>query len=492
MEKKTVIYIGEEELQAVVYSTGRKKPEIFFHHLAALPAECVINGMIVNEEAFLDAIMKFKAGCRFRLEKADLIVDSGHITVKAMEVPDRMKHKQLLYTARAELLAIDKKKESIYDYSEICPKNPEAKRDILCGGIRRDMVEQYVGIFRDAGIQIEGMDVLLDHVVHMVENIPSLCRRTIILCVLNGQNAISFLFSNGSYIMHSRNRLLAERKEGKAIRELFGKITTMSQFFQNQKEFDGVQSVYFFGLLKEEEPELTLLAESVHLKTENFSLKDYVEIKMPESFPFDRMAGILSAVLPAKRKKFNFAEAMKQKAVESVERTGMLGFVISPILVALVVLLLISASVMLRNRGMQKEISRLHVYTEKKENLEEYERLLRFKKKIGQYEAEISQMEKIKEELSVNPQPDLEIFDAVREHAGTISCVNFQYSSEKGILSFSCYAEDYHQIAGFVKELRETEIFSDVEYSGYIFDKSEGMYSFGISGSLKSQKGGMP
>ena len=156
-----------------------------------------------------------------------------------------------------------------------------------------------------------------------------MCSSDLLLCVLNGQNAISFLFSNGSYIMHSRNRLLAERKEGKAVREIFGRITTMSQFSQNQKEFDGVQAVYFFGLLKEEEPELTLLADSVHLKTENVSLEDYIEIKVPESIPFDRMAGILSAVLPVKRKKFNFAEAMKRKAVETVERTGMYGVMVS-------------------------------------------------------------------------------------------------------------------------------------------------------------------
>lgn len=492
MAKKTVIYIGKEEIQAVVYSTNRKKPRILFHHLAALPEKCVINGIIVNEEAFLDAIMKFKAGCRFRLEKAELIVDSSHIMVKGIAVPDKMKHKQLLYTARAELFANDKKKESIYDYSEIRPKNPEAKRDILCGGMRRDMVERYAGIFRGAGIQIVGMDALLDCVVHMVEYIPFLCQKTIILCVLSGQNAISILFSNGSYIMHSRNRLLAERKEGKAIRELLGRITTMSQFSQNQREFDEVQAVYFFGLLKEEEPELVLLAESVHLKTENFSLKDYIEIKVPESIPFDRMTGILSAVLPVKRKKFNFTEAMKRKAVESVERTGMFGFMVSAILAVLAALLLTSALVTLGNRGMKKEISRLRFYTEQEENLEEYERLLRLEKRIGQYEAEISQMEEIGEELLGNPQPDLEIFDAVREQAGTISCMNFQYSSEKGILSFSCYAGNYHQIAGFVKELREMGIFSDVEYSGYVFDKSVGMYSFGISGSLKSWKGGTP
>ena len=492
MAKKTVIYIGKEELQAVVYSTNRKKSKILFHHLAALPEKCVINGIIVNEEAFLDAIIKFKAGCRFRLEKAELIVDSSHIMIKGIPVPDKMKHKQFLYTARAELFASDKKKEIVYDYSEIRPKNSEAKRDILCGGMRRDMAEQYMGIFRDAGIQIVGMDALLDCVVHMVEYIPFLCRGTILLCVLNGQNAISFLFSNGSYIMHSRNWLLAERKEGKAVREIFGRITTMSQFSQNQKEFDGVQAVYFFGLLKEEEPELTLLADSVHLKTENVSLEDYIEIKVPESIPFDRMAGILSAVLPVKRKKFNFAEAMKRKAVETVERTGMYGVMVSSILAVLAALLLISASVILGNSGMRKEISRLQFYTEQEENLEEYERLLTLRKKMEQYEAEISQMERVGEELLGNPQPDLEIFDTVRGQAGTISCMNFQYSSEKGILSFSCYAENYHQIAGFVKKLRETGIFSDVEYSGYVFDKSVGMYSFGISGSLKGRKGEMP
>ena len=71
------------------FRTNRKKPRILFHHLAALPEKCVINGIIVNEEAFLDAIMKFKAGCRFRLEKAELIVDSSHIMVKGIAVPDR-------------------------------------------------------------------------------------------------------------------------------------------------------------------------------------------------------------------------------------------------------------------------------------------------------------------------------------------------------------------------------------------------------------------
>ncbi len=492
MAKKTIIYIGAGELQAVVYSTNRKKPKILSHHLSPLPRGCVINGIIVNGEAFLDAVMKFKTGCRFRLEKAELIVDSSHVMIKSMAVPDKMKQRQLLYTARAELLAIDKKKESIYDYSEIRPKNPEAKRDILCGGMRRDMAEQYMEIFRDAGIQIVGIDALLDCVVHMVEHIPSLCQKTIILCVLDGQNAISFLFANGSYIMHSRNRLLTERKDGKAVRELLGRISTMNQFSQNQREFDEVQTVYFCGLLKEEEPEIPVIAESVHLEAESFSLKDYVELKVPESVPFDRMAGILSAVIPVKRKKFNFAEAMKRKAVVSVERAGAFGFGTVFLLAVLAALFLASAVIMLGNRGMKEELSRLHSYTEKEENLAEYRRLLRLNEKIGQYEAAVSQMEEIEEEFHGNPQPNLEIFDAIREQAGTISCLNFQYSSEKGILSFSCYAGNYHQIAGFVKGLREAGIFSDVEYSGYTFDKSTGMYSFGISGSLKSREGGTP
>ena len=141
------------------------------------------------------------------------------------------------------------------------------------------------------------------------------------------------------------------------------------------------------------------------------------------------------------------SEAMKRKAVETVERTGMYGVMVSSILAVLAALLVISASVILGNSGMRKEISRLQFYTEQEENLEEYERLLTLRKKMEQYEAEISQMERVGEELLGNPQPDLEIFDTVRGQAGTISCMNFQYSSEKGILSFSCYAENYHQIA---------------------------------------------
>lgn len=485
MAKKTEIYVGANEIQAVAYSGSSKRITVAGYYTYPLPEGCMINGLIMNEEAFQDAVSEFVSGCKFKLNKSRLLVDSSQIMLKSLPLPEKMQKKQILYAVRAELSSLDNKKEYTYGYGEIKARREGASRDILCCGIEKELAEKYKNAFAQAGVKLGGMHVVPGCMMHMVERNPALCEGTIILCVLDGQTAVTYLFANGCYIMHSRNRLLTKRGDGKITGELLGRISTMNQFSQSQKDFDKVSRVYFCGLDENEAEGCHVVTDTFQLEAEPFSLEGQFKVsKRIMGLPYETLFNILAATLPSKRRDVDFLAAEKEASVDTLEKKGHPGLFITSLVLCAVALLGAWGVVMYGNYQIRSEIEEIRLFTEDPGNLEEYQNVLILQDRISQYRSAIQQVESADAILASTTQPDAQMLYSIEATAGAIGCADYQYSQENEQLSFNCLAEDYHSIPGFIRGLKQSGFFSGVSYSGYAYDENVGGYRFSVVGRL--------
>lgn len=491
MAKQTEIYIGASEIQAVVYSGGSRNVTITGFHTYTLPEGCMINGLIMNEEAFLDAVAEFVSECRFKLNKARLLVDSSQIMLKSLAVPDKMQKKQILYAVHAELSSLDNKKEAVYEYSEIKPRREGTSRDVLCCGMDKELMEQYKTAFDRVGVKVSGIHVVPGCIIHMVERVPAFCERTIILCVLDGQNAVIYLFANGSYIMHSRNRLLTKRGDEKIAGELLGRISTMNQFSQSQRDFEKVSKVYFCGLDNDEAKGCQVVQDTFGLEVETYSMESMFRAsKKVTEVPWNRLFNILSATVPSRRRDVNFLSAEKEVVVDTLERKGHPGVFVICLVSSAVVMTGAWGVVMYGNFEIRKQIREVELFTQDSQNVEEYQRALGLQGKIQYYESAILQVQSADAIVAGSRQPNAQMLYSIEATAGGISCFDYQYSQENEQLSFNCLTDDYRSIPGFIRGLKSSGFFSGVSYSGYSYDDNAGRYRFGVTGRLAKPEGG--
>lgn len=484
MAKQTEIYIGANEIQAVAYS-GSGRVTIAGYYTSPLPDGCMINGLIINEEAFNDAVAEFVSGCRFKLNKARLLVDSSQIMLKSLPLPEKMQKKQILYAVRAELSSLDNKKEYIYGYGEIRPRREGVSRDILCSGFEKELAEKYKNAFERVGVKLNAIHVVPGSIMHMVERIPALCEGTIILCVLDGQNAVTYLFANGCYIMHSRNRLLTKRGDEKITGELLGRISTMNQFSQSQKDFEKTSKVYFCGLDENERKGCHVVTDTFQLEAEAYSLEGLFKLsKAVTELPYDTLFNVLAAILPSKRRDVDFLAAEKEASVDTLEKKGHPGLFITALVATAVIMLAVWGVVLYGNLKIYREVKEIQQFTEDPGNLAEYQKALGLQDRIRQYQSAAGQIRSADTIIASTKQPDAQMLYSIEATAGAIECADYQYSLESEQLTFNCLAPDYHSIPGFIRALKASGFFRGVSYSGYAYDENAGGYRFTVTGRI--------
>lgn len=471
MAKYTVIHVDEEELRAVKCFVTAGKITILAYHTEPLPDGCVRDGQLIDKTSFQMALHDFSDRCGFALSGARLLLGSGKLLLKSLTVPDKLQKRELLYTVRAELSAISGGKEYRYDYSEICPPRGTNARYILCGGMERESIQAWRSGFQEAGISLAGIETEEDAVIHLAERVPELSTGTVILCLREGRNVISFLFAEGSYLMHSRSSF----PEG-----LLGRINMLCQLSQSRTERKAVSKLFTCGFAGEE-AELQVIAETFGIPVSPFSLEAYVEEGRVAQVPYEKMTGILAAVLRDDRKRFDFLAAEKMRSVKTVERLGAAEMRLAFLGICAAVLMAAAGAASYKAQRLERELEEIRAFIEDEQYLAAYSEVSLAEKEAIRLETALVQAAKMQEAAARDGQPDSEMFVSIEAAAGEIECFGYHYSKTDGTLCFTGIAGDYRRIPKFVDRLKASGHFLEVTYTGYLYDESAGGYRFEIS-----------
>ena len=462
---QTLVYFSNDGIQVLqgIIKGGR----LNISHFKTLPVEAgaLINGVITNEEAMKETIAEALKETPHLFKNMKLVIDSSLIATKNVEVP-KLKPKELAAVAATEFEDTAGNYDAlVVDYAHI--PGPSGN-NLFCCGVEKRVLESYVTLFASLKIQIKSIDVGLNTLIQYISATKDYKGMTVALNILDGKNLVSLLFENGIYIFSNRSRLLSERGTDAFADELSGKLSSLIQFNKSQKSEYTLNMSLYAGL---DEYELNgLRALNFDPELNLFIIPQTPNIKngfvMDESFDFGGfiypIAGFFAGTKP-----INLFDAYKKSNVIKKELPFEYKALIAPAAMILTCLIIFGVFFGLKYSA-QKKLEEMNAYISDTNNQAEYMQAKELTDEVSAIQSEVSNIESINMAIGTNPNLTSDkLTHMVTLCNGVISLNAMEYDGTTGAIHISAVANNEKEAAQYIKRLKETQYFTQVDYTGY-------------------------
>ncbi|MFI3177593.1 MAG: hypothetical protein R3Y67_08930 [Eubacteriales bacterium] len=234
---KASIYLNNDKMQ-LVWTVGKQVR----HECVELEEGSVLNGVPIRPENIVEQLLLWRR--QYKIRKVSLIVDSNHINMKKMVLP-QIPRKQLIPIIRNEF-EVERKEDYIFDYSVL--EKGKKESTVIASATPIEFVEKYLKCFDKAKIQVQVIDIALIAIVKYVIASTEFQKENLLINVVFGNTLFTVLFRQGEYIFSNRNRLLNESTDEEYIVELYEKLASMLQFAKSQKTDFEIQKCLYIGM----------------------------------------------------------------------------------------------------------------------------------------------------------------------------------------------------------------------------------------------------
>ena len=282
---KTSLYIQNTKIQALCGNPSKDGLVVTDWLEAPVPEASVVGGVIVDDAALRTVLVQLKAKLGKPLAQAHLVIDSNRIFAKPLNVPI-LPQSKLIGLIESEFSDIDNRGQLLYDYMTLRPRRADGNGGVvLATAVEKEFIGAYVGLFADAGIRIESIDIAVACIARMASTDP-VSGKTCIIASLDGNNLSAVLFVDGMFRMFNHTRLFQERGTLASSSEITQAVSSMMQFNASEKTGREVGNVYFCGLQKNELRN-TVEPDSAALATISLCERVNAALEVPVSeFPF--------------------------------------------------------------------------------------------------------------------------------------------------------------------------------------------------------------
>ncbi len=483
---KLSIYLGEDEILAVLGSVG-KKIKILDCCRISLKKGTLINDVITDEASVCQALQEIRDRFYSRCKNVALILAGSQILTKVLEVPP-MSPAQLRELARREMQEYILESEEpsyLYHYSAPAePQNNKGPRTIICIAVKRQMIEQYIERFTQCKMPLKSIEAAFDGVSRLVHFQQGLHSKTFILAIADGRNLMTSLFINGVYAYTNRLRLVEERGRQACTEEIENAIRSVARFGKIRREEYRFENIYLCGLTKEE----------CKVLIPNIQKEEQITVSVPEAGVDFQIAEGLSYSLSDFI--FNTGSLLKPARLPDLISASMgnrkkarIHLLYMTALAALPAFMVFwtFASYM----GHSQELRRIQSQIEDMEaamNQGDYKQV----KQAEELETILKALqearetnENIERQLAEYPQMKSEIRNRIISE-GRDAVTAFDLNYREGTVTFRGKASNYQEISAYVSRLESSGLFQSVEYYGFT-DKNpldglkDGAYYFNIS-----------
>ncbi|MDL2257997.1 pilus assembly protein PilM [Eubacteriales bacterium OttesenSCG-928-K08] len=243
------VHCSATHIHIVEGSVSGKKLTINSYVSAPVPEGAIINGMIIDEENFLQALKHMVANKVLPAKKTvSLVVDSSNIMMRTLAVP-LLSNKEVLKHVQRELsIYLDDAVEHVYDFAVLQPKLNDGGGSILAVAAGKPLLESYVRVFKAAGLNVSNIRLGASCQIKLAQFLPAFKDQTFILTQVDGNSLVLTLYDKGNYMLANRYRLLNTFGSIGWYDEFDDHISSMIQFNKGQKSNNDVSVVYADGL----------------------------------------------------------------------------------------------------------------------------------------------------------------------------------------------------------------------------------------------------
>ena len=152
--------IGSSSIKAVQLKAGRGGYELQAFGMQPLVPQTIVDGTIMDQAAVVEAIRALWSRLRFKTRDVAIGIAGHSVIIKKIAVP-AMKMDELPTQIRFEAEHhIPFSKEDVeIDYHVVAPQNAQGQTELLLVAAKKEVVADYAGVVREAGLAPQVVDV---------------------------------------------------------------------------------------------------------------------------------------------------------------------------------------------------------------------------------------------------------------------------------------------------------------------------------------------
>lgn len=426
----------------------------------------IINGIIQDPDEYASSLKRLIKKAKLRDKNTTVLIDSSSIVYRDMQVP-RLTNREIenlvYHTFDTQLPKIE---DYVIDFS-IVEETDKGKR-ILCAAVPSMLVETYKTAFRKAGLKLDKATTGISALITMNNLVKA---QNTISIANNGDVLSCTIFNNSKYDFNSVTRLSNKQAPEQ---EILQRIDQVVQFERVQNPSYSYDTIYGIGV-------------------ENERMRQYTDTSIGFSnatsahcFSSVSTDAVLLSVNTVKKslRQFNLVKGINQKKIKN---KGDSRSVILMLSAAMLVNILILAGVYGYKQYECYVLRQEYAAIQDKYNdsvfSDHYAKATMYMGLNEQIEIQVKEYDAVNTYLKANSKFTYTVFANIFNMSDNVTVT--QYSYNDGVLQLQASGSGKGTPYEFVEQLIASNMFVNVEYSGYSYNESEQSYSFVVTAILK-------
>lgn len=478
----TSIYLSNNIIRIIVGAGSGKNIEIKKEITRNIPEGSLINGVITNHQDLEEELRTIWKEEQLAVKDVFLVVHSSKFVSKQLTLAGGSK-KQLEQMLPLEFSDVERYEEAVYDYM-LMPKTKSGNKNVeeLLGVMaERNFVTEYIELFQRLGIKLSGIINGIGAAVKSLENLKQLNRRSCIVQVVDGANLESILWVEGEYKYSMNRRVFAAPGSREFGTEVIRHTNSVLQFYGSMKMDIPITEMLVCGATANEIQLFREISDEAEMNLQIHPLDVASEVK--GTGKTEKLADYIypyGALIPRK-KDINLLNTYKKNR-ESISKEREKMRLMLPGIVALIICLIgvgIGGVIYGVNSYKYNQVAE---YTTDPSNRAKSDEVIELESKLAVIASKENEMNLTKEMISSYPLLNQSVVHTIlSKNTGDISGQIVGYLAEEGKLTLDVKAKQITAVNGYVTALKNTNLFSTIEYSGYTYMESDNEYTMSIS-----------
>lgn len=249
----TVIFLSNRDVRAVVGSGKKGRMTVTRACCAQAPEGSIINGQVIDEEAFDEFLPKFWEENQLPRKDVTLVLGSSQAVTRVLQVP-KMSHRRLMEYLPREFAATEERKDPAFGYAVLGREG--TMMNLVATMIDRSYLEPHLERFKRMGVRVDSIVSLVASEIMAMDQLSYLKGKTCIIQGLSGMTLTNILYVNGAYFQYNAGRIFGERGTPAFGIECARSISNMQQFLKTQQVEETVTHVYLGGEFQDDDLEI--------------------------------------------------------------------------------------------------------------------------------------------------------------------------------------------------------------------------------------------
>jgi Tfp pilus assembly PilM family ATPase len=479
-----VLYLSNQQIQAVVGTAGAKNISVQQAYTATAPEGSIINGIVMDPDAFSEFLKEFWGANKLPNKDVTVVINSTKFVGKTIELP-KLKEKQGLEFIEREFASTKREEDDIYSYIPLSNINSKLKR-VYAESVSEEFIREYMDIFKSAGLNVKNIYSGESSLISLTHITTATKYKTFLVIFAENATLTMVLWVDGSFYYFNSSRSFNQQGTPDYANDVARSASQIIQFMQANQIESQLELVKLVGLPSSD---IGLYRDALAQMGIDVPMEPY-NSKAISTTGVDVQRFLNGASGLVENGKYHnvLNQFSSKKNKSSSESEGMrigliIGIVFAVMLIATIATYVVSLIRKNALTQLEDEINSPVVQSQ----IAEYDTLVvRNSFLSSQYNA----IEDIDENIASYPVCNNDVLKVFDSCASNLAEVEFEsFDADEGIVKINATSDTVDNINLFIRNLLAEDIFKDVNYTGYSFDSQTDLWDIHVTCTLVEAAG---